>query len=120
MDDISGNELIDLEKRIEDAPTVTDRACAMADMAWKIKYSNPKRAVNLADKAIQLTQTDSPEAHLPVSYMSKAVSLSQMSRFDAAEDAVKSGLALYRKQDNQAGVLHALNGCRILDNRGCS
>jgi tetratricopeptide (TPR) repeat protein/ActR/RegA family two-component response regulator len=41
--------------------------------------------------------------------MSKAVSLSQMSRFEAAEKAAKSGLDVYRKQDDQAGILHALN-----------
>ena len=107
MDGISGNELIDLQKKIEEASNITDRAQAMTDMAWMIKYSNPKKAVDLADQAIRLHQAGELETHLPACYMSKAVSLSQMSRFEAAEEAVKSGLDVYRKRDDQAGVLHA-------------
>jgi len=109
MDGVSSNELMDLEKRIETASTDTARAQALAGRAWKIKYTDPRKAIDLADQAILLTRDSKLDELLPSSFMSKAVSLSQMSDFEAAEEAVKLGLEVYRKQDNQAGILHARN-----------
>jgi len=105
----STNDISILEKNIDEAATDAEKARAIADLAWRIKYSDPARAVELGDQAIELSRNADIETSLPKSYLSKAIGLLQMSRFEAAEGFGQKGLNSYRKLDNQAGVRHALN-----------
>ncbi|MCK5116610.1 MAG: tetratricopeptide repeat protein [Candidatus Aegiribacteria sp.] len=105
----SNNETSILEKKVNQASTDAEKACAIADLAWGIKYSNPARAIELGDQAIELSLSIDLESNLPKCYLSKAMGLLHMSRFQAAEKSAQLGLSGYKKLDNQAGVRHALN-----------
>ncbi len=103
------NETSLLEKKVKQASTDAEKAIAIADLAWKIKYSDPARAIELGDQAIELSQSINLETNLPKCYLSKAMGLLQMSRFKDAEKSGQMGLSSYSKLDNQAGIRHALN-----------
>lgn len=105
----NSNEISILEKKVDQASTDIEKACAIADLAWSIKYSDPARAVELGDQAIELSLSIDLETILPKSYLSKAMGLLHMSRFKAAEKSAQMGLNGYKELNNQAGVRHALN-----------
>jgi tetratricopeptide (TPR) repeat protein len=105
----NSNEISILEKKVDQASTEIEKACAIADLAWSIKYSDPARAVELGDQAIELSLSIDLETILPKCYLSKAMGLLHMSRFKAAEKSAQMGLNGYKELNNQAGVRHALN-----------
>ena len=105
----NSNEISILEEKVNQASTDMEKAFAIADLAWSIKYSDPARAVKLGDQAIELSLSNDLETILPKCYLSKAMGLLHMSRFKAAEKSAQMGLNGYKELDNQAGVRHALN-----------
>ena len=109
MNGKNSNETSILEKKVNQASTDAEKACAIADLSWSIKYSDPARAVALGDQAIELSLSINLETNLPKSYLSKAMGLLHMSRFKAAEESAQLGLSVYKELNNQAGVRHALN-----------
>ncbi|MBN2586075.1 MAG: tetratricopeptide repeat protein [Candidatus Fermentibacteraceae bacterium] len=104
-----GSGIDDFEKRLEDASDDREKASVLADMAWAVKYADPAAAITLADRGIALSTTSGFEGNLPKCYMSKAVGLLHMSSFKAAEAAARTGLEIYRRMENEAGIRHALN-----------
>ncbi len=109
MNSKKNDETAILEKRVDQASTDSEKASAIADLAWNIKYSDPARAVELADQAIELSLSTDLKTILPKCYLSKAMGLLNISRFKAAEKSAQMGLNCYRELDNPAGVRHALN-----------
>ncbi len=105
----NSDEISTLEEKVDQASTDAEKACAIADLAWSIKYSDPARAVDLGDQALELSLSIDMGTNLPKCYLSKAMGLLHMSRFKAAEKSAQMGLSSYRELDNQAGVRHALN-----------
>ena len=109
MNSRKSDETLILEKKVEQASNDSEKARAIADLAWSIKYSDPARAVELGDQAIELSLSTDLQTNLPKCYLSKAMGLLHMSRFKAAEKSAQMGLSSYKELDNQAGVRHALN-----------
>jgi tetratricopeptide (TPR) repeat protein len=104
-----GSGIDDFDKRLEEASDDRERASVLADMAWAIKYADPAKAITLADRGIALSIESAFESSLPKCYMSKAIGLMHMSNFKAAEASARTGLEIYRKLENEAGIRHALN-----------
>ena len=109
MNGKNSNETSILEKKVNQASSDAEKACAIADLAWGIKYSDPARAVALGDQAIELSLGINLKTNLPKCYLSKAMGLLHMSRFKAAEKSAQMGLSGYKELGNPAGVRHALN-----------
>ena len=105
----NSNEISTLQEKVDQASTDAEKASAIADLAWSIKYSDPARAVDLGDQALELSQSIDLGTNIPKCYLCKAMGLMHTSRFKAAEKSAQMGLSSYRELDNQAGVRHALN-----------
>ncbi|OPL18596.1 MAG: hypothetical protein AVO35_04500 [Candidatus Aegiribacteria sp. MLS_C] len=105
----TGSSLQEMEERLAAASGDRERVAALAELSWAVKYSDPSRAVSLADEAIEISGRVGFEDELPKCYMSRAIGLMHMSRFKAAETAARNGMELYRRTGNEAGVRHALN-----------
>jgi tetratricopeptide (TPR) repeat protein len=102
-------EISRIEGMIDNASSEEEKVKSIATLAWMIKYSDPARAVKLADNAIEISQRMGIETNLPKCYLSKAMGLLHMSYFTDSEKACLSGLESYRKLNNPAGIRHALN-----------
>lgn len=109
MNSKKSDETSILEKKVDQASNDSEKARAIADLAWSIKYSDPARAVELGDQAIELSLGTDLQTILPKCYLSKAIGLLHISRFKAAEKSAQMGLNCYRELDNPAGVRHAFN-----------
>lgn len=105
----SGNSMEDLERKLDRATSMEDRAAAMADLARAVKYSSPSRSVSLADRALRLFLELNMESRLPVCYMTRAMGLLQMSRFRDAETTAETCLELCRRLGDRTGVRNSLN-----------
>lgn len=105
----NGSFMEDLERKLNRAGSMEDRAAAMADLARALKHSSPSRSISLAERALQLFQELNMQSMLPGCYMSRAMGLLQMSRFREAETAARTGLEICRKLDDRKGVRQALN-----------
>ena len=99
----------DLEERLKSSSGPEERAAAMADLAWAVKYSDPSRAIRLADEALELCKGTGTRNSLPKCFMAKAMGLLHRSRFIEAEGAAGQGLEAYRELDDPSGIRHGLN-----------
>ncbi|MBD3278664.1 MAG: tetratricopeptide repeat protein, partial [Candidatus Aegiribacteria sp.] len=109
MDDQRRDEIAELERRVEEASTASLKVQAMSDLAWKVKYSDPGRAVKLSDEAIQTATEVGLTDTLPKAYLSRALGLTHLSKFEKAESSARLALEIYSRKSQPRGSISAHN-----------
>jgi len=109
MADSTGNPSAGAGTAGIDSKDTDQRVLSLADRAWAVKYSEPSKAVELAQQAIDLSMESASEKYLPKSYLCKAMGLLHLARFKEAEASALSGLEIYAKRDEQEGLRAANN-----------
>ncbi|MBD3278529.1 MAG: tetratricopeptide repeat protein [Candidatus Aegiribacteria sp.] len=98
-----------LRKELSGAVSQRERARLLAELAWLTKYPDPPGAVKLGRKSLEITKETGDLSHAPKATLAVAMGHLHMSEFRKAEEAGLYGLDLYQREDNPAGIRHALN-----------
>ena len=101
--------LEELERRIERASEDRERAEAMAALAWKVKYAQPRRAVELGEKAQLLADRGGLEDVIPRCLLPQAMGHLHLGAGDDAEKHAIRALDLYRSCSDVRGERAACN-----------
>lgn len=103
------DRISELEKRLESSTDDADRAEVLADLAWNVKYSDPSRAVELGNQALEKAASSGSSSPLPKAALAMAMGYLHIGKFEEAERSAIDGLSHYTEQDSPAGIRHALN-----------
>ena len=98
-----------LRKELSGAVSQKERARLLAELAWITKYPDPQGAVELGRESLEIANETGDLAHAPKATLAVAMGHLHMSNFTEAEKAGLYGLDLYQREENPAGIRHALN-----------
>ena len=98
-----------LEKRMASSSSPRQRAEATAALAWKVKYSDPQRAVDLGEEGCRQAEEHGYDELIPRCLLPKAMGHLHLGRAAEAEECALEALDLYRVANNSTGERAACN-----------
>ncbi|MBD3370893.1 tetratricopeptide repeat protein [Candidatus Fermentibacteria bacterium] len=98
-----------LKARIEQESEPCNRVELIAMLAWTTKYSDPGRAVELGEQALELAQEHGCRDGVGMAYLAAAMGNLHQSHFETSEKLARSALDIYEKQEKQEGLRSAHN-----------
>jgi|GEM_PF-2398314 len=99
----------ELELRIDRASGHRERAEAMAALAWKVKYAQPRRAIELGEEARLLAAREGLTDVIPRCLLPQAMGQLHLGAGDDAEMSAMRALDLYRAGSDVRGERAACN-----------
>jgi signal transduction histidine kinase len=99
----------ELRRAADEASTPRERAEALAEIAWKVKYSDPALAVEWGYEAVGLAEEGGFLELVPKCLLPAAMGLLHQSRFAKAEKAALNAIEGYWNSGNRGGERSALN-----------
>jgi signal transduction histidine kinase/ActR/RegA family two-component response regulator/Flp pilus assembly protein TadD len=78
-----------------------------ARLAWATKYSNPEKAIELGDQALEMAKKEGCQNGVGTAYLAMAMGNLHQSNFEPAERHSRMALNIYEEQEKREGLRSA-------------